>query len=616
MIQKENSNVTAILTKARWILPITLWVILSFFSYEFILKVEEKSLFIYDMFWLKDFLNKPSGILSCAGLFFTQFLHIPWLGALIWVLLLTASAELTRIVFKIPQKLSLLTYIPAAFFVAHNMSIGYMIYMISLPGYFFMPTLGYLWALLTVAVLRKPQKPVNALILFTIWGFAGYYLAGFYSLAGLIAACLDTLLSDHSKKCSIFSIAGAAVSLLLAPIIFVGTTTYNLSNGWTIGMPEPDYGMSFLKIQFPLILAMAFLILAPLYKFISNISGKKILLAIQITSIAVVIAIPSSLWYRDEIFNAELGMIRTSNNLQWDKAVEIFDELQIKHDSDPSWQPTRVMVLLKDLALIKTGQEGERIYGFDNGCRKQNTKYDVPMSFQIGKIIYLHYGIPGMCNRWCGEESVLFGWNYMTLKYYTMVAMVLNDTQLTDKYLDKLEKTIFYRKWAREQRVLCNNRDMIAKTAPYDLILPLMCYDDKVQSDQMGCEMFIIDHFNGPIPQNSTPFYDRVALFFAMDSKQSTLFWTRFFLYLNSNNPQKIDRFYQEAAYLFSNIDKNEWLESLPFDEKTKNTYKSFMKTASRIGMKNLKEAKAAFPAYLRHTYFFYFYYVNELETF
>ena len=260
MYQKKNSNATDILAKARWILPIALWVAVSFFSYEFIYRVEQRSLFIFDLFWLKDFMLKPSGILSCCSLFLTQFLHIPWLGTLIWVLLLTLSAELTRIIYRIPLSLSALTYIPAAIFVTYNMSLGYIVYLTNLPGYFFMPVLGYLWALLTVAVLRKAEKATTSAILFTIWGFAGYYIAGFYSLAGIVAALVDLILSDRNRTSKLLCSASLAASVTLAPIVFAGTTTYNLSNGWIIGMPEPDYGLTVLRMQIPLVLAMACLI--------------------------------------------------------------------------------------------------------------------------------------------------------------------------------------------------------------------------------------------------------------------------------------------------------------------------------------------------------------------
>ena len=617
MNQRENSKATVILIKARWILPVALWVIISFFSYEFIYAVEEKSLFVYDLFWLKDFLSKPSGILSCFGQFFSQFLHIPWLGTLIWVLLLVASAELTRKVYKIPEHLSALTYIPAAIFVAYNMSIGYTFYLLNLPGYFFMPVLGYLWALLTVTVLRKTEKGAFTFTSFIIWGFAGYYIAGFYSLAGILAACVENILSGKNRMCRILSIAGTAIPLLLAPIAFVGTTTYNLSNGWIIGIPEKDFGIAPLKMQLPLILAMAYLIITPFAKYLYSLSGKKILLAIQSAALVAVIAIPSIFWFRDDTFKAELGMIHSAYNLKWNETADIYDELQTKHAQDPSWQPTRVLVLLKDLALIKTGQEGERAYAFDNGSQRQNNDCVVPMSFQIGKIMYLHYGIPGIANRWCSEEAVMFGRNYMTYKYYTMIAILLNDNRLAREYLNYLEKTLFYRKWAKEQLRLCDNPSLIAQTAPYDMILPLMCYDNLVLSDAEGCEFFLSRHFNGPRPRRATPLYDRVALFYAMESKQSDLFWTRFFLYLDSNDPSSIGRYYQEAAYLFSNVNHSATLETLPFDDRTKNLYKLFIQNASRIGNnKTIEEARAAFPVNLRHTYYFYYFYINELQMY
>ena len=615
MNQRESSKVTDILAKARWILPLSLWIVLILFSSEFLQKVEERSLFIYDLFWLKDFLYKPSGILSCCSLFLTQFLHIPWLGALIWALLLAASAELTRIVFKIPVSLSALTYIPAAIFASFNMSLGYIVYLINLPGYFFMPVLGYMWALLTVSVLRKPKNATVSLILFAVWGFAGYYVAGFYSMAGIAAACVDNMFSDHNMKHRTFSLIGTAVTLLLAPIVFIGATTYNLSSGWNIGLPESGYGLPLARMQFSLILAMLFLIIAPMSKYLCRLSSKKAVLIIQCAVIAAVIAVPASLWYRDENFKAELAMIHATDNLEWDKALEVFDKIQDKHEDDPYWEPSRVLVVLKDLALIKTGQEGERAFSYEDGSR-QNNNWAVPMSLQIGRILYLHYGIPGMCNRWCGEEYVLFGPNYLTYKTYTMVAMVLEDYTLAEKYLYKLGRTLFYRNWAKEQLRLCNDHSLIAKTAPYDMILPLMCYDDVVCSDTEGSEIFLSKHFNGPSPMNSTPLYDRVALFYAMKSKQTTLILTRFLLYLESNNPSKIDRFYQEAAYLLSVNTHNEILESLPYDERTKSLHKAFVQNASKVGNKKLYEARAAFPESLRHSYYFFYYYVNELLLF
>ena len=225
MNPKKRNDITAILTGIRWILPLALWVSLCIFSRDFLTKVEERSFFQYDLFWLTGFLKTPSGLLSYCGAFFTQFLHIPWLGAMIWVLLLTASAELTRTVFRIPAGISLITYIPAAIFAAYNMTMGYMVYILNLPGYFFIPVLGYLWALLTVSVLRKASKPFTAILLYLLMGLAGYYIAGVFAIAGIITAVADCIVSDCGRRISIPSAVCALAVVIMAPILFLGTSS-------------------------------------------------------------------------------------------------------------------------------------------------------------------------------------------------------------------------------------------------------------------------------------------------------------------------------------------------------------------------------------------------------
>lgn len=610
MSQNEESKTSTLVAKSRWVLPLILWGILTICSGPFLQRIEERSLFEFDTFWMGEFLNKPSGLLTWCGLFLTQFLHIPWLGAFIWVMLLTASAELTRKLFSIPSGFWALAYIPAAILVAYNMSIGYMIYLMNCPGFFFTPVLGYLWAILTLAVLRKTRKPFSSLVLMLALGGAGYYIAGFYSLVGILASAIDIAVSDRPRLSRILPAAGAVAGILLVPILFAGATTYHLASGWTIGLPDHIHSVSLARMQLPIVLALLFLPLASLFPLL-HLDSRKALPVVQDIILAAVIAIPASFWYRDANFKTELKMIRAVDNLEWDKVPDIYQKITDKKEKDLSWQPTRVMVVLKDLALIKTGQEGERAYAFEDGCMEQKRKWNAPMSFQIGWILGFHYGIPGLCQRWCHEENVLFGWSNSTLKYSIMTAILFGNTELAEKYLDKLDNTLFYRKWAKEQRRLLNDKSLVTETAPYNLVLPLMCYDDIVCSDQEGSEIFLERHFNNVSPQHSTPLYDRVALFFAMKSKDPTLFWTRFFLYLDSNNPKKIDRFYQEAAYLYSQFDKNGLFETLPFDDKVKNLYDSFSSYAAKYGQKSMDEARQLFPENQRRTFFYYYYYVD-----
>lgn len=615
MNQKKENNKTSLIWYSRLILPVALWVILNLCSADFLLKVEERSHFEFDWFWFTGFLKEPSGLLSWLGLFFTQFLYLPWLGSLLWVLLLTASGELTVKIFKVPGYLSVLAYIPAFIFVVYNMSMGYMVYLMNHPGYFFMPVLGYLWALFTVVIIRKPHNPAASLIITIIIGFAGYYIAGFYALAALITACADSFRSDRSRLSRILILTAAAITIVLSPILMVSTTEYYIGTGWTLGLPDHVHTVPLLRMQGALILAMIVLLLISLLPH-GELNGKKYIpIIIQFALLVGIIASTSILWYKDANFKTELRMIRAADNMKWEEVTKILEKASQSQDSD--WQPTRVMVTLKDLALIKTGKEGDFAFSFSDGSCEQKRKWDVPMSIQIGHTLGFHYGIPGLCQRWCFETSTILGWKNIIFKYSAMTAILFNNAVLSEKFLTKMDNTLFYRKWAKEQRKLVYDRSLMQETAPYDLVLPLLCHEDRIASDLEGCETFIRRHFTGPSPVHSTPMYDRAALLFAMKSKDPTLFWTRFVLYLDSNNPKKIDRFYQEAAYLYSQQDNSDLLlKALPFDEQTKNLYKSFQNLAQRTGPKDLEEANRIFPANLRHTFFYYYYYVNNLKLF
>lgn len=610
---KKRNNISGIFSIISLALPVIVWVALLCFSGPYLRTVEERSLFEYDSFWVTDFLAKPSGTLSLCSLFLTQFLHLPWLGSMIWVLLLTATALLTKRIFQIPDGLWLIAYIPAAIMLTYNMSMGYIIYAISLPGFFFIPVLGYLWALLTVYVLRKAHNPAVIVLLTLIWGFAGYYIAGFYSLAGIIVSAVDVAASGKSRSLRLLHIAASVTVVLFAPIAFIGTTTYGLGSAWTLGLPEELFEIPRARLQAPLVLTMLLPILAPAIRLFK--SEKSVSIA-QYISLALILVIPFTFWYRDSNYKAELKMILAVDNCEWDKAIAVFENISSKKEKQASWQPTRIMVMLKDLALIKTDKEADKAFAYDDGSMDQKTRWTIPSSFQIGKVIHFHYGIPGLCHRWCFEESVLLGWSNMTLKYHAMNSIATNQTGLAERDLSHLERTLFYRKWAKEQRALCHNRDKVAVSMPYNLVIPLICYDDEICTDKAGCEYFIMQHFNGTVPLKSTPLYDRIALFYALKSKQPALILTRFLTYMESNNPDKIGRHYQEAAYLCGIITHNSGLQAYPFDDRIKKGYDTFSKNYSKYGKRTIEESRSLFSSALRHSYYYYYYYVNELRMF
>lgn len=601
----------------KYLLPLLFLVILVISSGDYLLQIEGRSIFLYDWFWIKDYLNKPSAPLSSIALFLTQFMHLPWVGALVWVLLLTVSALTTWTVYRIAPGRDTIAMIPAFILAGANMSLGYLIYIMNSPGYFFTPVLGYLFIILTVVISRRISNSILLPLFISVWGIAGYWFAGYYAFAGLTAALTDLIMSNRKRSDRISAAICTVTVIILAPLALYGLTTYNLPQSWSLGLPTSLYEETHLRTFVPVIAATLFPVFLPFIRKITGSSASRpALFQIPILTLSGILLFLS--WSRDINFRAEISMLNSTEEFEWQKSADILHKLSSRADKKPDYQPTRVMVLLKDLALVKTGREGQSAFSFDDGSMKQKNSYDIPMVLQIGKTLYLHYGIPGFCHRWCLEETGEFGWSYNGLKYLSMASISMGDKTVVMKYLDMLDHTLFYRKWSAEQRRLCKGNADFAKVSPYDRILPLVCHEDRLSEDVHGSEYMLDHHFLGATPRNATPMYDRVALFWALKSKNTTAFWTKFLIYMESNDISRLDRYYQEAAYLFSRLNNNKALMTLPYDNNTIQLYDSFMTTAQKYSsqINTLQDARRIFPAQLRNTYYYYYYFVRGLESF
>lgn len=600
----------------KFLIPALFWIILVLTSKDFLLRIEGRSIFLFDWFWIKDFTDTPAGILNCAALFLTQFLHLPWVGSFIWVLLLAISAYSTARLYGIPESRSALAWIPAFILAGANMSIGYLIYIMNTPGYFFAPVLGYLLILSTVALSRKFKSTALLAVFIAVCGFAGFLIAGYYAFAAIAAAALDHLVSDKGKG-RFVPLITAIAAIIISPIALYGLTTYNLSQGWIQGLPATLYQETHLRTFFPVIAATVIPCILPFTsRFTGSKPSKPALFQAPVLAVCAVLLYLS--WFRDTNYWAETSMIEAVNRMDWQKTIGIMKDLNGKADKDPEYQPTRVMVLLKDLALIKTGQEGQSAFAFDDGDADQKNSHEIPMVLEIGKILYLHYGIPGFCHRWSMEEAGEFGWSPDALKYLTMASVSMNDGKLAAKYLDILDNTLFYRNWSAQQRKLCNDTQLAARTAPYDMIMPLVCYPDELGDDRRGCEYTLTRHFTGARPDNATQLYDRVSLFWSLKSQNDKVFWAKFLLYLEYSDISKMERHYQEAAYLFSHIANNRTLMSLPYDKTTQQLYDSFVNSAQKheFDIESLKDARRVMPSHLRYTYYYYYSFVRGLKQF
>ena len=110
-----------------------------------------------------------------------------------------------------------------------------------------------------------------------------------------------------------------------------------------------------------------------------------------------------------------------------------------------------------------------------------------------------------------------------------------------------------------------------------------------------------------------------VALNYTLISKNIQLFWPRFFQYATLHNGKEMPIHYQEAAYLYGNLEKSVDISNMPFDrrkivdryQKFNNQVQAFM----RQGLNEEQVAEAVRPTF-GDTFWWFYYFCNNVKSY
>ena len=630
------------------ILAVLLWILLTLNNRYYLKKVEDLSLFLFDYMFLAECFKTPGGFLGLAGSFLTQFLHIPWLGALLWTALLYLAYYLTYRVLRIPGRLRLLAIVPVALIIIGNMSLGYGVFLMREQDHFFAPTLGYISSLIPLAICHRLSKNLYRILLLVLWSSAGFGLLGMFALAGVLTAALGSIsASGYSRKDGIILIGTALVLIVIVPIVMHPLyVTYILSASWSMGQPSLSNDSWTIAVRLPYILSLVTGIL--LAALAGRIAATRPTFRKDITvqALALVLSVAAvwGFWYKDENFRTELAMSDAIDNYDWNKVTDIYISTVRRHSKSDEdafnarsrelmnvtsadeaadivdkyskrfFEPTRSMIVYRDLALLKTGQALNRSFTMKDGGRPQNSRTQVPMVLQAGRMLYFQYGLVNMSYRWCLEDVIEHNWCFGTLKYMAMHSIIMQESELAQKYVNKLSKTLFYRKWAREQQALESDSLAMAESAPYKQILPYMCFESRMSNDVAKSEMYIMSHFvNDPV-ENPTPEYASASLYFTMRTQNIPAFWNNLRTYILTTGTDKLPVSVQEAVLLYRSLEKNG--VQLPVDKAVTDRYNDFNKFVQNHPIRTINESSYIYSKSFGSTFYYFYYFIRNLQTY
>jgi len=575
--------------------------ILTLAEGEYLWKVQELNLFLDTGTFFRQQMVVPGGMLTWMGTFFTQLFYIPWLGTSIlcawWALL----AWLTARTFRIPWKWYTLLLIPIALLLVSNMFLGYWIY--------YLATIGSTAAVALVWLYRSITARYGLRSLFVaIAACVAYPLLGIYGLAAILMMAVMAwrlpgyTLLRRTADTVLALLCVAAVPWIYYRNVYYQTPTEDL---YTAALPVFHFGEVYSSFYIPFVLlAVCALLAAAFYRprdMKADVRHWIVWGGLQCVVLAVVVYGTYHYWYKDKNFHKELRMQRAMENNDWNGVIA---EENVGDD-----EPTRAIVMIRNLALARLGRQGDEMYHYRIGSNTPNSPFPVKMTQVAGKSIYYNYGQANFCYRWCLEDGVEYGWRAEYMKYLTRCALVNGEHQTARKYIGLLKHTLSHRKWAEEQEKMVGHDDLLRKDAAYGPVFHMMGYQDQLTSDRAIVEQYLYNELvrietDDPVLQEQT-------LIGALWSKDIQTFWPRFLKYIELHPGEHIPVHYQEAAYLYESLEPHFDINRMPIDNVVKQTYANFMAKAQQSQGMTESMMKEVFYPEFGHT-FYYEYFLNR----
>ena len=602
---------------------IVAFIYLAIYNYDYLYSCQEHSIWINTSYFLEDSLRRVGGLSEWLGSYFTQYFYYPSLGSIILILMWGAIYFLTIKSFSLRGGWGVLALAPCVMLLCSEIELGYWIYYIKMPGYWFTYTICVLIMLLGIYISHFLKGYIKSAYV-AIYIFALYPIIGVWSLIGGVIMCIQSILQKDKTK--YITLGLAIVVILITPFFYYGQyTTERSEDMWTKMFPlfQLDKFIETSKLL-PFIGILLFLLILTFVDKIFNRTEEKdetpvkglrlkpsntkqiILSLINIALILFYFWSVSFSNITDKNFHSELRMYKLLGDCDWQG---VLDESSSIHGDR-----TRQMIMCQNAALIHKGGIGDEMLKYNNRTiyprvptykksweklaedkerlgedakdlngNLERDSLHVNLCNTAGPLLYFMYGKCNFAYRWCIENGVEFTFRVDEYKNMIRCAMMTGEYDLAKKYINILYNTTFHKKWAEERLSMLHDKTKYTSSEEYKCIHPLYeSFKNALDGDQGLVEMYLINYFSHMNSDNKK--FQEATLAFALIQKDIALFWPRFFKYADLHEKEPMPIHYQEAAYLFGHLENKVDISKMPFDkEKIVNRYANFTSMTQQL---------------------------------
>ena len=524
------------------------WLTLIGLYSEVLVTAQDRNTFVEGWDFFSSLLTMhPFGLIEWLGSWMTQLFYWPVVGALVLVVIwLLIGATLIR-ALKLKGAWQILVLLPLSCLLASELDLGYWVYILQLRGYWFAQSLGYLCVALVLLGARfTPERWRCAwyalpVIAFPLFGWTAYLMA-------------LVLLLSHKPK--IWDAVGVVLTAV-APLVwyFIAFRNLPMREAWVAGFPlfeSPTVDSLRPSIPFFVLIAITLLLVVLPKKEI-----KKTWLSIVITVVVVCASTVGVLCaaFKDYNYLAEMRMTQAAMADDW---KSVLNEARV------SPQPSRTMVILKNIALMNEGDLGEVSYVMNgnSGVEIYNPdSLNLNIMHIAAPLVYYNYGCMNFAIRWCIENVVGYGYSPFFLKNLARCTKATGEEDACARYITMLRHTMCYKDWTPKVSPLVAEMKSV--------------YKDELGNDYNTCDRYLIEKIGSSNGTGSLVMQEQ-CLFYSILKRDNTKFWPAFQEYVASHKDEKLPKSYQEAYMMFMDVEKSDSLLEVNISPEVKQDYNSF----------------------------------------